>query len=576
MKKLLGPSILAICLAAAAAAQAQQGPPQRGGPGGAQPQPTFREDALDPSAVNPATDPNLDLFIGDYHAAKPRTAFGKLVYRDILTKLGNADPVKPVARGAVLTGMNAVSFVTLEPGATAGGKVKAGERQIFLANGAGAGKITVGGKSWDLKDGKGFVLTPDVTFSMTTTSKVPLSFYVRTEDIPKSAPPAEAFTVSSRFDNDRRIGAHWVHTCNGGPPGLNLCTIGPHTMPQPHSHPGEEAWIMVKGTSILSLGKELRVMTPGQAYRIPPTGLATHSNINLGDEPVQMIYMGPADRTVDAAWVASRGGKLQNLDFSRLDNSPLNPAGEPDVSMFMGNWQDAYPQVRHGNMYWRDMLTSLQGPDPLHPTRKGAVLTNATAVSYAMLEPGSNAHKLDGEFKGVQETFVVHSGTGSITVGDRTLALSKDKAFILTPGMDFKITATGSSYLTFYVVSEKVPEGVTPKTSLEVTDNGAKPQSTTNWFNKERALITKADGLAQYGAINQVELKTMAMSRPYSAAKDVEEIWIATDGDVDLLFGKLLRKLPAGTAYRVPSTGITAHAKINVSGKPAKFLSMVK
>ena len=76
-----------------------------------------------------------------------------------------------------------------------------------------------------------------------------------------------------------------------------------------------------------------------------------------------------------------------------------------------------------------------------------------------MLEPGSTAHKADGEFKGVQETYVVHSGTGAITVGGKTVALSKDKAFILTPGMDFKITANGPNYLTFYVVSEKIPDG---------------------------------------------------------------------------------------------------------------------
>jgi hypothetical protein len=66
------------------------------------------------------------------------------------------------------------------------------------------------------------------------------------------------------------------------------------------------------------------------------------------------------------------------------------------------------------------------------------------------------------------------------------------------------------------------------------------------------------------------------MSRPYSDAQGTEEIWIATDGDMELLIGKTLRKLPAGTAYRAPSTGITAHANINVSGKPARLLYMTK
>ena len=62
----------------------------------------------------------------------------------------------------------------------------------------------------------------------------------------------------------------------------------------------------------------------------------------------------------------------------------------------------------------------------------------------------------------------------------------------------------------------------------------------------------------------------------YSDDQGVEDIWIATEGDIDMLLGKELRKLPVGTAYRVPSTGITAHSNINVSGKTAKFIYMVK
>ena len=84
--------------------------------------------------------------------------------------------------------------------------------------------------------------------------------------------------------------------------------------------------------------------------------------------------------------------------------------------MFMSNWHDTFPHIMRGNMYFRDMLTALTGPDPLHPTRKGAVLVNAEAVSYAMLEPRSSAHPVEGEMKGIQQTFVVNSGTGVITI----------------------------------------------------------------------------------------------------------------------------------------------------------------
>jgi mannose-6-phosphate isomerase-like protein (cupin superfamily) len=564
-------------------------------------QPTGREDSLDPSPIDLAKDPNVGMFLNDYRNSKPRPMYGKLMFHDILTKLEGPDPQHPTKRGAVLTAITAISYATLDPGATATGKEEAGQRQIFYTS-AGDGQLTVNGKSYDVKDGIGFILTPEFDFKLTNTGKVPVGMYVRTEPIPAGTPSNPNVVVSNRFDNDRRIGAHWVHTCNGGPGGMSLCTIAPFTMPQPHSHPGEECWIMVKGESILSLGKTLQKMEPGQAYKIPPTGLAAHSNINFGSEPVEMIFMGPAGNggggrggrgggaqpaagetvatltppaTAPAA-APARGGAGGGTDFARLDNAGIVKNQEHDVDMFMNDWETGYPRIAHGNIYTRDMLTAAEGSDPLHPVRKGAVLTNATAVSYGMLEPNSSAHHVDGELKGVQETFIVHSGTGYIVSGSQKVDLSKDMAFIITPDLDFRLTATGDKYMTFYVVSEKIPAGVTPKNTLQVVDDRSKPQTANAWVDRERPLITKSEGLLQYSALTQVEQPPMTMARPYSDNADTEEIWIATDNDISMLFGKELRRIPAGTAYRVPSTGITAHANINVTDKPAQFIYMVK
>jgi mannose-6-phosphate isomerase-like protein (cupin superfamily) len=523
------------------------------------------------------------MFVNHWKNAKPRTMYGKLVFRDMLTRLEGTDPQHPAKKGAVLTAITAISYATLNSGATAAGRSQAGERQIFYTS-AGDGEITVNGKSSPVRKGTGFTLTPDFDFRLASTGKEPLAFYVRTEPIPANTPPSENIVVTNRFENDRRVGAHWAHIGNGGPQGMSLITIASRTIPQPHSHPGEECWLMVEGETILSLGKQIMRMTPGMAYKIPPTGLAAHSNLNLGDEPVQMIFMGPAGNgggraQADASGAQAAGGRGRGgpppLDYSRLDNSPYAQRKEQDLDMYMGNWRNSFPRIVHGNLYFRDMLTALEDADG-HPARRGAVLTNADAVSYAMLEPGSSAHRIDGELKGLQETFVVNSGTGVITSGSKKVELSKDMAFIITPGLDFRLTATGDKYLTFYVISEKIPPGFAPKATLEVVDNRSKAQVTNAWVNKERPLIAQDNGLSQYPAITQVEMGSMTMSRPYSDDPGVEEIWIATEGDIDMLFGKEMRRLPVGTAYRVPSTGITAHANINASGKPAKFLYMVK
>jgi uncharacterized cupin superfamily protein len=64
------------------------------------------------------------------------------------------------------------------------------------------------------------------------------------------------------------------------------------TMGQPHSHyPGEEEiWFLVKGDVTLLLGKQLRKLTPGMAYKIPPNGAVPHSNINTGAQTAKMFW----------------------------------------------------------------------------------------------------------------------------------------------------------------------------------------------------------------------------------------------------------------------------------------------
>lgn len=551
-------ALIGTALAALLAAQ-----PVLAQPASAQPaRNSERQDALDPTPVDPARDPDIGLFLGDWRAAKPRTLYGALVVHDILTPLGQADPLRPNARGAVLIDITTVSRATLAPGATATGRVPAGTRSIFYTS-DGAGQLEAAGRRHDLRDGIGFVLTPEHAFTLTNKGKAPLVFYVRSEPLPEGSAPSPDITVVSRWDSDRRIGAHWLHICNGGPPGMLLCTIAPHTMPQPHSHNWEELWLAVKGESVLMLGKQLVRMRPGQAYKIPPSGLAPHSNLNPNDTPIQLIYMGPAVRKP----------RPPLPDYAQLENKPIDPANAPDIDLFMGSWQDAYPRMAHGNLYMRDMLTSLTGSDPTRPIRKGAVLTATTAVSQAMLEPGSTAHPAEGDAKDVQETYVVASGTGTLSVDGRTLSLAKGQAFILRAGQDFRLTATGSDYLTFHVVTEKLAPG-TAGASVQLIDHQGERPVVTDWHNQRRPVVTAADGLNRVGAISAVSLKPMAIARPYSVAAGAEEIWVALD-DADAMIGKQLRRVKAGTAWKVPPTGITASAAINLGDRPARFLHIV-
>ncbi len=540
---------LAIALAAGTLAMAALAQPA--------PRPNSeRQDALDPTPVNPATDPDAGLFLNDWRNAAPRKAFG-LVFHDILTPLEGPDPLKPQKRGAVLQDITSVSRATLAPGAVAQGQLPAGQRAVFYTS-DGAGQLLVNGQTHALKDGIGFVLTGDFPFRLVNTGKAALGFYVRSEAVPPGTPAATDASVTSRWDNDRRIGAHWLHICNGGPPGMLLCTMAPNTMPQPHSHNWEELWLLVKGESVLMLGKQLIRMHPGQAYKIPPSGLAAHSNLNLNNEPLQMIYMGPAVRKP----------RPPLPDYAQLQNTPIDPANAPDIDMFMGHWRNAYPRIAHGNLYMRDLLTGLTGIDPVRPVRTGAVLLDGATVSHAMLEPGATAHAVTTDPADRQQLFIVASGTGTLVADGRELALTRGKAFVIGPGQDFRLTASGNQYLTFYVLAENRPGPAAP---VQLFDWQA--ASTTEWHNVTRPL-SLPPGLLRHASISQVTLGPLQMSRPYSAPAGTEEIWIALDA-VDVLLGKQLRQLPAGTAYKVPPTGITPHANINLGSKPVEMLHIV-
>ncbi len=49
-------------------------------------------------------------------------------------------------------------------------------------------------------------------------------------------------------------------------------------------------WTAVEGTSVLFIGKQIRMQEPGMGYMIPPDGNTPHSNINTSDKRVKLLY----------------------------------------------------------------------------------------------------------------------------------------------------------------------------------------------------------------------------------------------------------------------------------------------
>ena len=397
--------------------------------------------------------------------------------------------------------------------------------------------------------------------------------YVLTEPLPEGFKPNEKLFVKNRFENDLFMRVHWTNIDRrivsgddglANYSGMTFVNIDAHTMSQPHSHNAgtEEAWIAVKGETKLLLGKQLFDLPPGSAYKIPDNGLTAHGHMNATDEPVQLIHM----------MKNMRGDKLK---YSQLAPEQFDPAVDPPVDMFMGDWRESMPRLMHNSIVFRDMLTELEGPDHLHPMRKGAVLLYTQAVSYATLEPGAVA--TPSAMDGIQQVFYVNSGAGIITSGEQTVHLQEASSFIIPPGLDFALRASGDELLTMYVVTEKIPEGAKVNESLYVTDGYQTPTfMRVHWANIDRGIIGAANGMVAYRGLTAVKLDAMTIAQPHSHDEGTEEVWISLKGDTDVLIGKELRKFPPGTAYKVPATGQTAHANINASATPVNLMHMMK
>ncbi len=256
---------------------------------------------LDPKPYDPETEPDIDMFIGSYKESMPRHTHGSLVERDIFTR-SKGDPLHPVTKRAVLTYFDRFAYATLASHASTTPTTLKGEQEIFYID-TGKGTIETGIKKADLHEGVGILMPPGIDFIITNTGDEPLTMYVLAESVPDDFEPRKDMLV--RDENLIPLGStngHWCHIHKKlfeQKDGLvNFYGMGPvwfepMKMGQPHSHREkiEEIWFVVKGDIHLLLGKQLRKLSPGSAYKIPPNGAVPHANINTSDKTIKTFWL---------------------------------------------------------------------------------------------------------------------------------------------------------------------------------------------------------------------------------------------------------------------------------------------
>ncbi len=261
--------------------------------------------------------------------------------------------------------------------------------------------------------------------------------------------------------------------------------------------------------------------------------------------------------------------------YTMLDPKPYDPETDPNIDMFISSWKESTPRALHGSLIERDIFTNCEG-DPLHPTKRGAVLTEVKRFSHAMLE--AHTSTTPSTLRGEQEIFYFDSGKGIIKAGNKTANLREGVGVLMPPNIEFTMTNTGDEPLGMYIIVEPIPDGFIPKKEMVVKDENLLPLggTTGHWCHITKARFSKEDGLAVLVGLCPVWFDPMTMGQPHSHGPGVEEIWFALKGDITILLGKQLRKLPPGTAYKIPPDGNTPHSTINVTDKPIKVFWFMK
>ena len=258
---------------------------------------------LDPKPYDPSVDVNMDMFMSHWNESHPRYAYGSLVIRDIFTKNTSDDPLKPHARGAVLNVFTEYAYATLALRTSTTPSTLKGEQKIFYFIG-GEGTISAGKKTADVYAYVGVLIPEGLEFTIVNTGAEPLTMILIGEPVPGGFKPRKDMLV--RDENKLPITGttgHWVNINKllfnrddglATIVGISPVWLDPLTMAQPHASRGlgtDVLWIALEGDIYSLIGKKLRHLTPGTAYKNPSDGKVYHTNINVTDEQIKLLWV---------------------------------------------------------------------------------------------------------------------------------------------------------------------------------------------------------------------------------------------------------------------------------------------
>ncbi len=256
---------------------------------------------LDPKPYNPAEDANPDMFMRSWEESPARHLFGSLIVRDIFA-VNTGNPVKPEMRGAVLTRLLEFFHATLNARTATIPSILTGKQAVFYIAG-GRADVTAGDRTQEVREGCGILMPEGLEFIFKNVGDAPLEMYVYVEPVPDGFVPRKDMLV--RDENTIPFAPQPVHWSNLDKKlfdredglaillGVRPVWLAPMTMAQPHAadaYGADILWVALEGEIYSLLGKQLRRLPPGTAYKNPGDGRFVHSNINVTDKPIKLLW----------------------------------------------------------------------------------------------------------------------------------------------------------------------------------------------------------------------------------------------------------------------------------------------
>jgi mannose-6-phosphate isomerase-like protein (cupin superfamily) len=248
-----------------------------------------------------------------------------------------------------------------------------------------------------------------------------------------------------------------------------------------------------------------------------------------------------------------------------------HPEVDTNVFLYINHWRNSLPFEAHGGLVERDILTP---GDPLHPSKKGAVLRYIKAFRRGVLEPRTNTIPAKAEKE--QIFFYVMSGTGGVEAGGKKACLEEGTAVVIPAGMEFRFFNPAAMPLEMIVVVEEAAPGFIPNKKMSVGSyHDAEPAVGHHWAHIARGFnYDVPPKFSNSMGFIVVSIDKFDIAQPHTHGPGTEEIWCQLKGKSLLFFGNRLLWQEPGEAFLVPPNNKVPHSSINHTEEPMLWLFM--